>query len=182
MHAHIRRLAAVALVVGLAPPAVAQLNDPGQVGQIRDRNWEARCQMVSRIFHRLGEQRAGEADRDAAVFRVSQWAAQAGDVGSHQKVDYRLAVEAAADFVYTHAELLPVTLAHFGYRSCAFEKRFAAEPLRIEASQMLLLDAARACQKDHPGEKHNRPLHDCVKQQSLAIGKRVEKAKITVAP
>jgi len=177
----IRTLGAAALAASLCAPApgLAQ-TDPGEIGQIPDRNWEARCRMVSRIFFRLGEQRQGSADRQTAVYRVSHWAAQAGDVGSHTKVDYGKAVEVGADFVYSHPEMLPVTLAHFGYRSCEFEYTFQKEPLRIEASHMLLLDGARACQKEHPGEKHNASLRDCVKTRSRAIGKRVEKANITV--
>lgn len=177
----IRALGVAVLAAGLcAPGAGLAQTDPGEIGQIRQRDWEARCLMLSRIFHRLGEQRHGSADQKAAVFRVSQWAAQAGDIGSHTKVDYSKAVEAAADFVYGHPDLLPATLAHVGYRSCAFEYRFEKEPLRIEASQMLLLDAARSCQKEHPGEKHNRALRNCVAERSVAIGKRVAKANITV--
>lgn len=178
----IRALGVAVLAAGLAPGAGWAQTDPGEIGQIPDRDWEARCRMVSRIFHRLGEQRQGSADRKTAVYRVSHWAAQAGDVGTHTKIDYSKAVEVAGDFVYAHPEMLPVTLAHFGYRSCEFEYTFQEEPLRIEASHMLLLDAARACQKEHPGQKHNSSLRDCVKTRSRAIGKRVAKANITVKP
>lgn len=173
------RTAVLAMLVmaGAAQADVA----PGETTQINERDWEARCRMIGGIFYRLGEQRLGGVEPKVAAFKVSKWAGQAGDTGSHQKMNYNKAVENATAFVYSQPELLPPTLAHFGYRSCYFEYRFGKEPNRVEASQMLLLESARACQKEHPALKHNPEVRDCIAGKSAAIEKRVAKARITVA-
>lgn len=173
------RAAVLALLV-MAGAAEADIA-PGETTQIGDRDKEARCRMIGGIFFRLGEQRLGGVEPKVATFKVSKWAGQAGDTGSHQKVNYSKAVENAAAFVYSQPGLLPPALAHFGYRSCYFEYRFGQEPNRVEASQMLLLEGTRACQKEHPALKHNAELRDCIAGKSAAIEKRVAKARITVA-
>jgi len=176
---NVLRVAVLATVV-LGGAAQAQTY-PGEARQIGDRNWEARCRMMGGIFFRLGELRLSGVEPKVAIFKVSKWAGQAGDTGSHQKMNYSKAVEHAATFIYRQPELQPLTLGHFGYRSCYFEYRFEKEPPRIEASQMLLLETARACQQEHPALKHNRGVRDCIAEKSAAIEKRVAKARITVA-
>lgn len=178
-HRGLLAAALCALGLGAAAPASAQA-DAAQIGQIRDRDWEARCQMTSRIFYRLAEQRLGGADPKVAVFSVRQWAAQAGDVGSHHKVDYSKSVESAGKFVYAHPELNRTTLANFGYRSCALHYAFRDDAPRAEAGVMLLLQAATSCQQQHPGDRFNPQLRECLKQETAAIEERVRKARIEV--
>ena len=176
-----RNIAALALALALSAFAgSAPAQDPGQLGQLPDRNWEARCLMTSRIFHRLAEQRTGGADQKAAVFRVSQWAAKVGEVGSHVKIDYHKAVEAAGQFVYARKDLNKLTLAHYGYRTCALNYAFRDDPLRQEAAEMLMLEAAAACQKEHPADRHNPMLRDCVQRKADAVEARVRTARIKV--
>lgn len=176
------RAAAILLSIGSLAPglALAQQDQPSESTQIRDRDWEARCLMTSRIFYRLAEQRSGGADARTAVFSVSQWASKAGDIGSHHRIDYGESVASAGKFVYAHPELNKAALAHFGYRSCALHYVFKEDPLKVEASQMLLLQAAAACQAEHPGDRHNRPLRECMTARAGAIEARVRKAQIQV--
>lgn len=172
----------LAAAAGLHAGAAAARNVPDEVGQLPDRNWEARCSMLGRMFERLGELRDAGAERNVAAGRVAQWAGRFGGVGSHVVIDYAAAAEAASHYVYQQKALNPASLRHWGYRSCGLEYRFEQEPLRIEAGQNLLFDAVQACQKAHPGEEHNRPLRDCIAQRSEAIAERVAKARIKVKP
>lgn len=174
-------IAAAAAAAALLPPAApAQDVVLDELGQMQDRDWEARCLITSRIFYRLGDLRTGGADRVAATFKVRQWIGQLGDSGSHMHYDYGKSVEAGAAFVYRHPELNRLTLAHYGYRSCGFQYLFPGEPSRVQAGQMLLLDAAAACQQQHPGDRNNPALRDCIKERFEGIAARVRKAKIAV--
>lgn len=170
----------LALVLAAHAGPAAARNVPDEVTQLPDRNWEARCAMLGRIFERLAEQRDGGGERKVAASRVAQWAGRFGGVGSNLVIDYNAASEAASHYVYEQKDLNPATLRHLGYRSCAMEFRFEEEPLRIEAGQNLLFEAARECQAQHPGTEYNRALRDCIARRSEAIATRVAKARIKV--
>lgn len=139
---------------------------------------QARCQISGRIFHRLAEQREGGADPQAAASRVSRWLSELGKTGSHVEFDYRKSVAAATPFVFQHKELNPPALSAFGFRSCELQHTFAADELKRDASLMLLLDAAKGCQEQFPGDKYNNSLRECMKEKSQAITQRVRTARI----
>jgi hypothetical protein len=174
-----RRVLAAFLFLAFGGEAAAQTSDPKELTQLQDRDWEARCSITGRMFHRLTELRAGT-DARSAAYSVGKWAGELGATGSHLRYDYAKAAESAANFVYSHQDLNPVTLAHLGYRSCEMQYLFQADEQKAAAGQILLLDAAKECQVSHPGAYRNPELRDCIQEGARKIADRVKTAKVTV--
>jgi hypothetical protein len=170
--------ALLALLLGtFAWPAESEPPPPDGIDHLRE---DEQCRPIGEVFYRLAEQRRAGVDEASATRLVAAWAGQVNQTGSHYIRNNTAVVADAARLVFRLKQLNSLSLGAFGRDSCKLQLAFASDEQKKTVATYELVNAAVACQKQHPGEQINSALGECIRTAESGIAAKLRTARVEI--